>query len=125
MLVFNTLDDVLNSDINMNIKLYLSNFIQNILKSYGEASLKKVGSVFFIDKNDFEKLFPDGVKIIWEYAEIVNIKNTVNELVSIIHGVVVRNNDFAIDVFVPMVSPEHHLKTEMLSNVDGTIDFIV
>ncbi len=125
MLIFNTLDDILNSDINKNIKTYLSNHIKNILKSYGETSLERVGSLYFLDNNDFERLFPAETEIIWEYTELINIKSSSDTTVSVIHGVVIRNNDLAIDVYVPFNSPDHHLKREMLSNSDEMIDVVV
>lgn len=120
MLVFNTVEDVLCADINSAIKAYLSNYIKQILNAYGENTLENVGSLFFV--SDDAESTPMFIHTIWEYAELIHIHDPVNQsTTSVIHGVAVKNNDCAFDVFIPLSAPESKTKRKMLEIADETL----
>lgn len=123
MLIFNTVDDAMNADIDTNIKAYLLSYISKILKSYEENSLKKVGSIYFFDESDKQKEQLKHSKIEWEYTEIINIRNPATSvIVSVVHGIAVKNNECAIDVFIPLDSPDNELKKSMIDFADESFE---
>lgn len=125
MYIFDTATDVMESNINDSIKLYLIIYIQTMLSSHRVSSLKYVGSVYYIDQNDYDDIFPDVEQILWEYTEIIDIKNSDNPDVSVVHGVVIKNNSCAIDVFVPMDSQNTPLKNSMVDYSDANINIVL
>lgn len=125
MYIFNTATDVMKSDINNSIKLYLIIYIQTMLSSHRVSSLKDVGSIYYFDKNDYDDIFPDVEQILWEYTEIIDIKNCESPDISVVHGVVIKNNSCAIDVFVPMNAPNTPLKNLMVDCSDANINIVL
>lgn len=120
MLVFNTVEDVLRADIDSTIKVYLSEYIKQILKAYGENTLENVGSLFFVcDDDDNASML---IQTVWEYAELIHIHNPVDQTTtSVIHGAAVKNNDCAIDVFVPLSAPDCKIKRKLLEISEGSV----
>lgn len=104
MIQIKRLEDLDTTKFPLEIKQYLTTYLQTVLQNYGCDSLENIGCIYFLETTE------DTLNYSWmglshplsempfEYCELVPIKSSHGES-NLLHGCYVFNNDYAIDLF--------------------------